>query len=76
MILLPFEEKTTNERLAGAFRHRLGSTAGFAYVPEPIAMKNSKGAVVYYLYFASQKPVAERIVQGLFDKYRDRMNRL
>jgi len=28
-----------------------------------IPMKNSKGSVVYYLYFASQKPVASKIVQ-------------
>jgi hypothetical protein len=33
-------------------------------------MKNTKGAVVYYLFFAAQKPVAEKIVLGIFNKYR------
>jgi hypothetical protein len=27
---------------------------------------------VYYLYFASQKPVAANIVNHIFDKYRNR----
>lgn len=67
-----FEEKTSNEALATAFRNRLKRAAGFGYVPEPIAMRNSKGAVVYYLYFASQKPVASKIVQGIFKKHRNR----
>jgi hypothetical protein len=35
-------------------------------------MRNSTGAVVYYLYFASQKPVADKIVANIFKKYRDR----
>jgi hypothetical protein len=35
-------------------------------------MTNSKGAVVYYLFFASYKPVAEQIVQSIFAKYKDR----
>jgi len=35
-------------------------------------MRNSTGAVVYYLFFASPKPVAERIVTSIFDKYRNR----
>ncbi len=41
------------------------------YVPEPIPMRNSKGAVVHYLLFASQKPVADNIVKDIFRKYRD-----
>ncbi len=30
------------------------------------------GAVVYYLIFASHKPVAARIVQDIFAKHRER----
>ena len=36
----------------------------------PLPMKNKKNAVVYYLFFASQKPVAQKIITAIFDKYR------
>ena len=35
-------------------------------------MRNSTNAVVYYLFFASQKPVAAKIVRQIMDKHRDR----
>lgn len=35
-------------------------------------MRNTMGAIVYYLYFASQKPVAQNIVTDIFNKYRNR----
>jgi three-Cys-motif partner protein len=54
-------EKTGNESIAEAFRLRLMSVAGFQYVPKPMPMRNSKNAIVYYLFFASQKPVAEKM---------------
>jgi three-Cys-motif partner protein len=66
------EEKAPNEVIAAAFRERLQKSAGFKAVPEPMPMRNSKGAVVYYLFFASQKPVAQDIVSHIFEKYRDR----
>jgi len=69
------EVKATNKQVAEAFRRRLTDIAGFAYVPEPIPMKNSRGAIVYYLFFASHKPVAEHIVKQIFDKYRHRGTR-
>ncbi len=47
------ESKNTNEVLAEGFRKRLKEVAGFAYVPEPMPMRNTTGAVVYYLFFAS-----------------------
>jgi three-Cys-motif partner protein len=61
-----------NEAVVAAFRERLRTEAGFAHVAEPLAMRNSKGAVVYYLFFASPKPVADKIVRDIFTKYRDR----
>lgn len=64
------EEKTTNERVARAFQSRLRNIAGFKYVPDPIPMKNSKGAVIYYLFFASQNKTGAGIVKEIFDKYR------
>ena len=66
------DEKTTNEDIVQAFRERLKKVAGFKYVPEPVPMRNSKGFVVYYLFFASPNPVADNIVNWVFNKYRGR----
>jgi hypothetical protein len=45
-------------RRSGPVRKKV---AGFGFVPEPLPMRNSKKAIVYYLFFASPKAVAERI---------------
>ena len=68
----PKLEKQENEEVADAFRRRLREVAGFAQVLEPLPMRNSRGAVVYYLFFASQRPVAVKIVRDIFDVYRER----
>ena len=68
----PEDEKTDNETIAEAFRQRLRKVAGFRNVPEPIPMRNTNGAAVYYLFFASPKEVAQDIVTDIFNKYRDR----
>jgi three-Cys-motif partner protein len=65
-------EKEDNEAVAEGFRQRLENVAGFKHVPSPMPMRNSKGAVVYYLFFASQKPVAAGIVRDIFNRYRNR----
>jgi three-Cys-motif partner protein len=65
-------EKQSNEVVAEAFRQRLKKVAGFARVPEPMPMRNSTGATVYYLFFASQKNTAEHIVLDIFTKYKNR----
>jgi three-Cys-motif partner protein len=65
-------EKSENDAVAEAFRQRLKDVAGFANVPKPMPMKNSRGAVVYYLYFASQKDVANHIVEDIFERYGNR----
>ena len=62
--------KQPNDAIVAAFRERLKKVAGFNFVPEPLPMKNSNNAVVYYLFFASTKPVAENIIQYIFQKYR------
>jgi tRNA A37 threonylcarbamoyladenosine dehydratase len=62
-------EKVSNETLAAAFRDRLRTVAGFPKVPKPLAMCNSKGSIVYYLFFASQKGTAESIVKYIFEKF-------
>jgi len=71
-LLGELEEKATNEDIAEAFRRRLEEVAGFAYVPPPMPMRNSRGAVVYYLYFASQNMTGAKIVGEIFDAYRSR----
>ena len=68
----PADEKASNEAIADAFRKRLKEVGGFSNVPKPIAMRNTQNAVVYYLYFATHKPVAEGIVRDIFAKYRNR----
>jgi three-Cys-motif partner protein len=65
-------EKETNEAIAESFRKRLRETAGFGYVTEPLPMRNSRGAVVYYLIFASQKAIANEIVLDIFNNYKYR----
>jgi three-Cys-motif partner protein len=62
-------EKAGNDEVARAFRDRLRQVAGFRFVPNPMPMRNSKGAIVYYLFFASQKDVANRVVTHIFDKH-------
>lgn len=70
--LFDIEEKTDNDTVAEAFRQRLRKVAGFSYVPEPIPMRNEKGATIYYLFFASQNSKGEEIVSYIFNKYRNR----
>ena len=66
----PMVEKEPNDVIAEAFRKRLKEAGGFKCVPEPLPMQNSKGAIVYYLYFASQNNTAEKIAREIFAKYR------
>lgn len=64
--------KTTNQIIVEAFRKRLRKVGGFANVPQPMPMRNSTNAVVYYLFFASQNDTANKIVNEIFAKYRNR----
>lgn len=66
--------KADMDSVAAAFRARLQSVAGFKHVPEPMPMRSSKGALNYYLFFASPKPLADEIVTEIFDTYRARGN--
>ena len=66
------EAKSSNEAVVAAYRKRLKDVAGFKFVPEPMPMRNSKGAVIYYLFFASPNPVGNKILSVIFNKYRKR----
>jgi three-Cys-motif partner protein len=70
-----FEQKAPNESVIAAYRKRLKEVAGFKYVPEPLPMRNTRGAVVYYLFFASQNPTGNKIAEHIFKKYRGQAGR-
>ena len=68
----PSLEKQGNEAVAEAFRERLKSVAGFKHVQTPLPMRNTQGAVVYYLFFASQNDTGSKIVRHIFEKFGSR----
>ena len=70
--LFNWKWKEDNDVIAFAFGERLHHVAGFKYVLKPLPMRNSKGAIVYYLFFASQQKIADNIVESIFNKYRNR----
>jgi three-Cys-motif partner protein len=71
----PIEEKAPNEAVVAGYRKRLKEVAGFKFVPEPLPMCNTRGAVVYYLLFASHNETGNRIAEHVFKKYRRRVAR-
>lgn len=68
----PDYQKVSNEEFVEWFRQRLIAKAGFKHVPKPMPMKTKNNAVIYYLYFAAQKPAALNIVNDIFRKYGQR----
>lgn len=71
--LFGWDEKVAgNEALAEAYRKRLREVAGFEFVPAPVPMKNSIGRTIYYLFFASPNVTGHKIVEYIFNKYRNR----
>ncbi len=62
--------KMGNAGIVSKFENRLKDTAGFKYVSQSIPMRNTSHGIVYYLVFASHKPVASNIVNDIFAKYR------
>lgn len=69
---MEIQEKAGNSTVAEAFRQHLKTKAKFKYVPEPMPMRNSKGVIVYYLYFASPNETGARIVDHIFSMFRDK----
>jgi three-Cys-motif partner protein len=70
--LFGYKEKESNAAIVRAFTKRLMDMAGFSFVPQPIPMRNRRGAVIYYLFFASPNDTGARIVKQIFEKYEDR----
>jgi three-Cys-motif partner protein len=64
--------KTANNvEIVNTYCDKLRDIASFKYIPEPLPMKNTKGATVYYLIFATHNPRGVKIVKYIFDKYRN-----
>lgn len=61
--------KNENQDLVDAYCTRLRQVAGFGFVAKPLPMRNSKGAVVYYLIFAGPNQTGRKIVQEIFRQY-------
>ena len=62
-------DKTGNPDLVKAYCQRLKDVAGFGFVAEPLAMRNSINAIVYYLIYAGPNKTGWRIVQDIYRKY-------
>lgn len=71
-LFFDFQEKAPNKNIVEAYRKRIEEIAGFKYVPEPLPMRNSKGAVVYYLFFASHNETGARIAKSIFKKWNNK----
>jgi three-Cys-motif partner protein len=64
--------KAENHELVEAFRERLRKSGNFKFVPKPLAMKNSTRATVYYLFFAGNNETGNKIVDWIFNDYRNK----
>jgi three-Cys-motif partner protein len=62
-------DKTDNRVLVDAYCKRLKEIAGFGFVADPLPMRNSRNAVVYYLIFAGPNQIGWKIVQDIYRKY-------
>lgn len=65
----PSKYYDSNRKIALAFKDRLKKIAGFKHVPDPIPMRNTSQAELYYLFFASHKKAGYDIARYLFEKY-------
>lgn len=63
-------QKNSNQTILNAYLKRLKEKACFKFVADPIAMKNSTGAIIYYLIFASNNSTGYRIATSILKKYK------
>ena len=54
--------------LVQAYRKKL-LDAGFSCVPIPLPIRNTQRGIIYFIFFASEKPVAKNIVEHIFKKW-------
>lgn len=55
--------------VAFAFKKRLKEVAGFEFVADPLPMKNTKGGILYYIFFASHNRTGYNIISDIFKRY-------
>lgn len=67
-----FVEKATNEQVVKAYQKRLHEVAGFKYVVDPVPLRNTNGATVYYLFFASNNETGAKIARSIFNSHRNK----
>lgn len=63
-------QKASNDAIAESFRKRLQDEAGFKFVPTPIRVRNTTGATLYYLFFASHNQTGNKIAEHILNKHR------
>jgi three-Cys-motif partner protein len=62
-------DKTENRDLVNAYCKRLKKVAGFGFVADPLPMRNSRNAVVYYLVFAGPNKTGGKIVSDIYNQH-------
>lgn len=63
-----------NDDIVRIYRQRLLDQGGFEYVTDPLPMKNTQNATLYYILLASNNQNAVRIMDEILDKYRKPRN--
>jgi three-Cys-motif partner protein len=64
----PIEVREPFDRVIAAFRERLRTKAGFAFVSDAIPMTNSTNATIYHLMFATQQQLALDIATDILHR--------
>jgi len=54
--------------IAEILRKRIRDNAGFKHVAQPHPSKNNRGSILFFLFLASQKPVAEKVMNYIVQK--------
>lgn len=64
------QKRVNDEDIVGLYRERLRNEGSYEFVTEPLAMKNTKNATIYYILLASNNANAVKIMNEILAKYR------
>lgn len=70
LLSLPLKIPNAVRIIREKFAERLIKVAKFKYIASPLPMRNSKGNIVYYLFFASNNETAVKIMNNIFKNTR------
>lgn len=59
-------ERVSEGDIAKAYKERIKRVAGFNCVSEPFLLRNSQNSTMFYLFLASQKAVATKVMDYIF----------